>query len=105
VLRLVEEYLCHVQRDTARAAWMAGDLLGEHWPLDQSLPSLRATAMKARYRAGREAALHGLSHALGRAAKRDQWSILETLKHVAAFDRSRKVRNYATSIMEDLRGL
>jgi hypothetical protein len=84
---------------------MAGDLLGDHWPLNESLPVLQRLATDARFVAGREGALHGLAHALDRAEKAQQWQIVATLKLVAEKDRSAKVRRYASSIIGDLRGI
>lgn len=104
VLDLVEGYLLNVRSDEAQAAWMAGDLLGEHWPLNESLRVLNTAALNARFRAGREGALHGLSHALARSSKRDQWSIVDVLKRVSTSDRSLHMRRYAESILGDLRG-
>lgn len=104
VLRLVEHYLMGISRDTAQAAWMAGDLLGDHWDLKESLPALTAVALKARHPAGRMAAIHGLSHALDRGKKREQWAIVDVLKRVASKDPSRTVRSYAESVLGPLRG-
>jgi hypothetical protein len=50
------------------------------------------------------AAIHGLSHALDRGTKRDQWVIVDVLKRVASKDRSYKVRSYAESTLGPLRG-
>lgn len=105
VLELVSRYLLNVRKDVAQAAWMAGDLLGDHWPIKASLAVLEQAALNGRFVAGREGALHGLSHALERAPKRSQWSIVETLKAVVAKDRSARVRKYAQLILEDLRGI
>ena len=104
VLRLVEHYLMSISRDIAQAAWMAGDLLGDHWDLKESLPVLTAVVFKARHPAGRMAAIHGLSHALDRGTKRDQWLIVDVLRRVASKDRSYKVRSYAESTLGPLRG-
>lgn len=105
LLRLVSEYLSTVSSDAAQAPWMAGDALGEHWPLRESLPVLTDCARRARFRAGREGALHGLSHAIARGTKREQWAIVSTLKSISETDRSPGVRRYAESIISDLRGL
>jgi len=104
VLRLVEHYLMNVSRDVAQAPWMAGDLLGDHWDLRESLPVLSAVVLKARHPAGRMAAIHGLSHALDRGTKREQWAIMDVLSRVASKDRSHKVRSYAESVLGPLRG-
>jgi hypothetical protein len=105
ILSLVGEYLHAVDSDRARAAWMAGDLLGDHWPLEESLEVLIRGARTGRFAAGREGAVHGLSHALERASKKDQWRIVEVLREVASQDRSRRIRRYAGQVVGDLRGL
>ena len=56
VLRMVCDYLLAVPVNTAKAAWMAGDLLGDHWPGRESLDALKRIAIEARYAAGRNAA-------------------------------------------------
>jgi hypothetical protein len=83
---------------------MAGDMLGDHWPIEEALPILKRAAARARYAAGREGAIHGLSHALERAPKALQWSIVGTLKNVTQKDRSYRVRQYAAMVLGDLRG-
>lgn len=77
VLRTVEEYLLGVQVETALAAWMAGDLLGDHWRPEEALDSLRKVLSDGRHVAGREAAIHGLEqlHARLPANRRKQASI------------------------------
>jgi hypothetical protein len=105
VLRHVESYLHSVRAPTGQAAWMAGDLLGDHWPWKEAIPVLVSVAKTARYVAGREGALHGLSHALDRADTKAQWEVMGTLRLVAETDRSKSVRSYATGIMGSLRGL
>lgn len=99
VLDLVELYLLGVRSGTAQAPWMAGDMLGDHWPLGAALPTLERVARRARFVAGREGAIHGLSHALTRASKRQQWVIMQLLLDVSERDRSSRVRRYARSVM------
>jgi hypothetical protein len=103
--QLVEHYLLSVRSRAAQAAWMAGDLLGDHWPLGESLPILLRTARLAKYAAGREGALHGLAHAIDRASKREQWTIVELLKTVARTDRNPRVRRHAAGVLGPLRGV
>jgi hypothetical protein len=100
----VGAYLLEVESETARAPWMAGDLLGDHWPMDVALPILLGAAENARYKAGRAGAVHGLSHALERADKRRQWEIAAMLERVASRDRSQHVRAYAEDVLNGLRG-
>jgi hypothetical protein len=105
IQRLIERYLLSVRSRAAQAAWMAGDLLGDHWPLPQSLPFLLRAAKLAKHGAGREGALHGLAHAIDRGSKRQQWVIVERLKTIAGTDRSPAVRRYAEQILGPLRGV
>ena len=105
VEREIDAFLQDVPRDSGQAAWMAGDLLGDHWPLSQALPTLIRLSRMAQHSAGREAAIHGLSHALDRASKPQQWQIIDTLKQVARIDRDSGVRGYAKDVLGEFRGL
>lgn len=82
---------------------MAGDLLGDHWPLDEALPALTLLVKKARHPAGRRAAVHGLSHAIERATKHEQWKIVETLRGAADADESGAVRRAANAALNSVR--
>lgn len=101
----VEEYLLRVASDSGQAAWMAGDLLGDHWPLASSLGPLENCAQRAQHEAGRLGAIHGLSRALTRATKPDQWRIVQTLRNVATADVSDWVRRSAELALGELRGV
>lgn len=100
VLQLLERYLVNVRSDVAHAAWMAGDLLGDHWPAAESIPVLIRVSAGAHYPAGRKGALHGLSYAVERAPKRMQWEIRKTIKRVADADQSRRIRQYAQMCLD-----
>lgn len=102
---LLRRYLIDIDTDAAQAAWMVGDLLGDHWPLTLALPVLIDSSKTAAHVAGRQGAIHGLSHALARASKLDQWKIVQALKDVAASDTNNSVRRSAELAMSDLRGL
>lgn len=102
---VVEAYLLRVRRDTAQAAWMAGDLLGDHWPLDEPLPKLVGAAHEASYVAGRMGAIHGIAHALDRVGKRQQWELVDALQKIAVGDRSRFVCSYARLALGSMRGM
>ena len=105
VTEIVREYLLRIDTHVSQAAWMAGDLLGDHWPLSLALPVLLDASKAADHVAGREGAIHGLSHALSRTSKPDQWRIIQALKDIAASDRNESVRRSAEMAMSSLRGL
>lgn len=92
VLELVGDFLQNVRSNTAHAAWMAGDLLGDHWPLELSVPALLRLAEGARFVAGRDSAIHGLSHAIGASSTKRANEIRSILARVARSDRSGVVR-------------
>ena len=100
--RLVESYLRDVPRETGFAAWKAGDLLGDHWRLDEAVPVLIRAAQSARFVAGRAGALHGLAHALGRKPDVAPYakSIRKLLSAVAKSDRSKGIRGSAQWILD-----
>jgi hypothetical protein len=97
-LSLVEEFLHVVKSDAAHAAFMAGDLLGEHWETQTAMPVLLRLAKTARYAAGRKAVVHGLGHMLTRipAGTDGTQKIAARLKDLAEKDRSEQVRLEAT---------
>lgn len=97
---LVEEFLLNVPSDAGRAAWMAGDLLGDHWNLSSALPVLLRVAIEGRFVAGRESAVHGLCHAMERASQFDRERIRTTLRGIRKRDRSLRVRNAALQVQE-----
>mgnify|MGYP001613245091 CR=1 FL=1 len=78
--------------NAAQAAWMAGNLLGDHWNLRESLPLLIQIAESARGVTGREAAVHGLSKALARCTDADYARITAKLERMTKNDPSPKVR-------------
>jgi hypothetical protein len=93
---LIEKYLMELRRDTAHTAFMAGDLLGDHWDLEESLPILMRLATSARFAAGRDGAVQGLEQALKRLKDPDkEKSILALLRKIARSDRSEGVQTAA----------
>jgi len=99
VVCLVESYLSNVRESTAMAAWMAGDLLGDHWKSKEALEILIRVAMKARYKTGRAGSIHGLCHALDWAS--DEWrkEIVSALRRIARTDGSKSVRLDAQRVL------
>jgi hypothetical protein len=100
----VVNYLSTVRSDAARAAWMAGDLLGDHWQGREALLDLIGVALNGPCAAGRKGALHGLGHRLDRASDADV--VVDTLRRVVVQDRSAGVKRYARSLLSrhDRRG-
>lgn len=97
---LIEEYLLNVRSNVAQAAWMAGDLLGDHWAPTESIPILLRLTETARFAAGRRASIHGLSHALSTSSPRVVAEIKAHLRRVANHDRSRVVRAAALNMLD-----
>jgi hypothetical protein len=96
---LVGAYLAEVPRETARAAWMAGDLLGSHWGGEHAVRVLLRVAREGRYVAGRRGALHGLAHAASAVSGRRRGRILATVADRAKRDVSKRVRRYARYVL------
>ncbi len=97
---MLRDYLMSVPSGTAYAAWMAGDLLGDHWEPSAALPVLLDCARSARYSAGREGALHGLAHLSTRVPPQQAVRIRAVLRDVLTSDRSASLRFDARSILE-----
>lgn len=108
LLSWTEEYLLTVRSEAGYGAWMAGDLLGEHWPsLREAVPVLARAILEGRYAAGRLGALHGSAHAMVRLSSaggrshrilRDQ--LLGALRAAATKDRSPRVRAEARDVLD-----
>jgi hypothetical protein len=98
ISNIVEAYLCDVKKSTAQAAWMAGDLLGNHWNRQLSLPILLRISEKAKYTAGKKAALYGLYMI----CKNDKSSeALEAIMKLTA-TKQKGVSSYAMFLLEKL---
>ena len=80
VPHLVENYLSTTRSNAGQAAWMAGDLLGDHWPAREAVPTLLRLAEHARFAAGRKSAIHGLSHAIEASTPKMAADIKATLR-------------------------
>jgi hypothetical protein len=91
---IVEKYLMDIKSDTAHAAFIAGDLLGDHWHIAEALPVLIRLAQEARYIAGRSSAIHGLSHILSRlpASHSITKDVVSLLAKISIKDPSNSVR-------------
>lgn len=94
IMKLAENYLMNVPKDTGKAAWMAGHFMGGHWAGD-SLEALSAAALNARFAAGRIGALAGLADALRTVGEPVRQRILSLFHRIERADRSEEVRGYA----------
>lgn len=100
--QLVLDYLLSARTTTAKAAWMAGHLLGEHWKGPESLPLLLTVSHRGRYSAGRRAAIQGLEKQFERSNEDDRTLIIEALRSVSNADKSRRLRNQAQRLLRKL---
>ncbi|MEI6433081.1 MAG: hypothetical protein WCP07_12920, partial [bacterium] len=100
-LRLVERYLLETDSEAASAAWMAGDLLGDHWPVMESLPVLIRILQQGRYVAGRKGALYGVEMMLKNPdlAPYDRKRLIASVKVVRSHDRSVRLQSTARSML------
>ncbi len=92
----------NISNNTAHSAYMAGDLLGAHWNLKESLPILIDAAKHARFSTGRYWAVDGLGYAFLKRVKRESatWSrIRKTLAEIQHNDRGREVREMADKLL------
>lgn len=96
----VGDYLENVKTDTASAAWAAGDLLGNHWVLEQSLPVLFKAVKKAKYVSGRKQVFRGLEYAYRNTRGAIRRQIMNMLKEISETDRSRQIRESARFIVK-----
>jgi hypothetical protein len=97
VPNLVGEYLMNTKRNTGRAAWMAGDMLGDHWDKKAAVPVLKNVAKNAKYIAGKRAGLYGLF--LVYKNSRDN-RILTSLKDLRESAKNRSIKTYISNLLE-----
>lgn len=96
VLTLVEKYLVNAKSEAGFAAWKAGDILGDEWYGPETVGILERLLSSARYVAGRNAALHGIQHAMNEVQPAERERLLSLVRKVASEDPSAEVRDYAT---------
>lgn len=96
VLALVERYLLNAKSDAGFAAWKAGDILGDEWYSPETVKILEKLLFSARYVVGRNAALHGIQHAMNEAKPSQKQRFLSLVRKVESKDPSAEVRDYAT---------
>lgn len=101
VLLLVERYLVNAKSEAGFAAWKAGDILGDEWYAPETVEILERLLSSARYVAGRNAALHGIQHAINEVTLSEKKRLLSLVRRVASEDPSAAVRSYATYTLTD----
>ena len=92
ILSLLKKYLMSASSDRGSAAWMCGDLLGDHWGTRRAIDALCDVAANAEHAVARDSAVHGLAHALDRVSPSQNKRIRKLLKSLAAADTSGRVR-------------
>ena len=101
---IVEKYLLNINTETAHAAFMAGDLLGDHWDVNISFPILMKITKDAKYWVGRENAIGGLEHLINKLQEDDfkRKLIIDMIKKASKNDRSNHVRVAARIFLNDI---
>jgi len=102
VLALIEHYLMNVKSGAGYAAWKAGDLLGDEWNSAETVKTLEKLLSSATHVAGRKAALHGLEHAIKKAAPSERESLFSMIRKAASTDPSAEVRKEANLTLEGI---
>jgi hypothetical protein len=75
-------------------------MLGDEWNSPETVKILERVVLSARHVAGRKGALHGLAHAMDTATPAEEKRLISLVRKIAADDRSKEVRSYASSILE-----
>jgi hypothetical protein len=101
VLALVEKYVQNSKSEAGFAAWKAGDILGDEWFGPETVEILERLLSSARYVAGRNAALHGIQHAMSEVTPSEKKRLQSLVRKVASKDRSSEVRDYASYTLTD----
>ena len=101
---MAEVYLMNSERNVAQSAYMAGDMLGEHWRVTEALPVLARCAQEGRRAVGREWAVYGLAALSTRTkSRRSLDRITAALSQVTIADASEKVRSRARNAVKEIR--
>lgn len=104
ILSAVCEYLFSVRSEKGYGAWMAGDLLGDHWRTRSALRCLRRLALEASHPAGRKGAIHGLEKAYSWSTPSARASVRRLLTKSSRSDPSDSVREAARLALGRLAG-
>lgn len=103
IVAAITKFLLSVRTDRARAAWMAGDLLGDHWDGPEALKALLRALRQGRHTAARRAALHGLERRFQRSGPKDRAVIIKALLAASERNKNPRVRNLAARLTDRLR--
>jgi hypothetical protein len=96
---LLIDYLAKIKVRTARASWMAGHLLGDHWPAEKSLQALLKLATNAKSRISRESAIYGLRDLYQRVNRIHKSQIKSQIEKMGKNDRSKNIRSLSKVIL------
>lgn len=105
VPRLVRNYLFRVRDDRASAAWMAADLIGDHWTKKDGLRVLVDVLHRARFAPAREAAIHGIRMLYPRLTRAEKLRVRRSLERAGEKDRNRGVRHRSSALLDQLPSL
>lgn len=97
VLELITAYLMKSKSDPVQSCWMAADLLGDHWNLEDSLSRLIEVAKNAKATTVRIAAISGLGKALARATPKEAAQIMAIMECLANNDTNPEVKREAAA--------
>lgn len=94
---IVERYLKSLRRDPADSAFMAAEMLGEHWDVKEAFRILSRVAKSPASAIGRKAAVGGLASIAARpeASKTVRQKANEIIEEVSRRDPNARVRAYA----------
>lgn len=98
---IIEKYLKVVPKDTANSSWMAGDLLGDHWTTEMSMPVLIVTSLTNNNKIGRDAALQGLGKLRNRVDKHKKEIINGIIRLISKLDTCSPIRVRAEMILQE----
>lgn len=89
---LASEYLRSIDRETALAAWEAGQMLGRYVPAEIAFAKLLEAARDSRFAAGRAAAAQALADVAKRRGGSSSKLATRELRRIAGYDRAGSVR-------------
>lgn len=101
ILDLIKNYLLNVKYDYAMAAWMAGDLLGDHWRnIDSAQKVLFEVIKNSKYTTGKLSALHGIKQLFQNVDLTRKEEIMSFLQGLLKTEKSVKVKDYINLVLK-----